>query len=140
MVARGYEDTSIRRLENYNTRNLPEVLALGAALDYRETIGAQRIHNRTFALKHYFRTKAGAHSKLVLKTPEPDSLSAGIQVVEVIGKEVVDVKNRLFDEHGIDCRPMKKFGLNAVRLSFAIFITKKQIDVLVDALVSIANS
>ncbi len=140
MVARGYEDSSIRRLENYNTRNLPEVLALGAALDYRETIGAQKIHDRTFALKHYFRDKVGTNPKLVLKTPELDTLSAGIQVVEVVGKEVVDVKNRLFNEYGIDCRPMTKFGLNAVRLSFAIFITKKQIDDLVHALETIANS
>ncbi len=140
IVARGYDDPSIRRLENYNTRNLPEVLALGAALEYRETIGAQKIHDRTFALKHYFRSKVASNSILVLKTPGLDALSAGIQVVEVIGKEVGDVKNRLFEEYGIDCRPMTKFGLNAVRLSFAIFITKKQIDFLVDALETIANT
>ncbi|MEP3208731.1 MAG: aminotransferase class V-fold PLP-dependent enzyme [Maribacter sp.] len=139
VVARGYEDTSIRRLENYNTRNLPEVLGLGAALDYRNAIGAQKIHDRTYELKHYFRNKIRDNSKLMLKTPEPDSLSAGIQVVEVLGKDVQEVKHRLFDEYGIDSRPMSKFGLNAVRLSFAIFIGKKQIDALVDALVSIAE-
>jgi len=139
VVARGYEDTSIRRLENYNTRNLPEVLGLGAALDYRNAIGAQKIHDRTYELKHYFRDKIGDNTKLILKTPEPDSLSAGIQVVEVLGKDVQEVKNRLFDEYGIDSRPMSKFGLNAVRLSFAIFITKEQIDVLVDALDTIAG-
>lgn len=140
VVARGYEDTSIRRLENYNTRNLPEVLGLGAALDYRNAIGAQKIHDRTYELKHYFKDKIKANEKLVLKTPEHDSLSAGIQVVEVLGKDVKEVKNRLFDEYGIDSRPMSTFGLNAVRLSFAIFISKKQIDTLVSALETIANS
>jgi len=138
VVARGYEDTSIRRLENYNTRNLPEVLGLGSALDYRNAIGAQKIHDRTFELKHYFRNKIKDNEKLILKTPESDALSAGIQVVEVLGKDVQEVKNRLFDDYGIDCRPMSKFGLNAVRLSFAIFITKKQIDRLVDVLENIA--
>ena len=34
MVARGYQDKSIRRLENYNTRNLPVVLGLGASIDF----------------------------------------------------------------------------------------------------------
>lgn len=140
IVARGYEDSSIRRLENYNTRNLPEVLGLGAALDYRNAIGAQKIHDRTYELKHYFRDKIKTNEKLVLKTPELDSLSAGIQVVEVVGKDVQEVKNQLFDDYGIDSRPMSKFDLNAVRLSFAIFITKKQIDVLVSALETIANS
>lgn len=140
VVARGYEDTSIRRLENYNTRNLPEVLGLGAALDYRNAIGAQKIHERSYELKHYFRNKIAANEKLILKTPELDSLSAGIQVVEVLDKDVKEVKNRLFDDYGIDSRPMSKFGLNAVRLSFTIFITKKQVDTLVSALEAISNS
>ncbi|WP_273567603.1 aminotransferase class V-fold PLP-dependent enzyme [Maribacter halichondriae] len=140
MVARGYEDTSIRRLENYNTRNLPEVLGLGAALDYRKAIGAQKIHDRAFELKHYFRDKIKGNQKLVLKTPASDEQSAAIQVVEILGKDVQEVKERLFEDHGIDCRPMSNFGLNAVRLSFAIFITKSQIDILVDALKSIVDS
>jgi len=140
MVARGYDDTSIRRLENYNTRNLPEVLGLGAALDYRKTIGAQKIHDRTFELKHYFRDKIKGHQKLIMKTPGSDELSAAIQVVEIVGKDVEEVKNRLYDDYGIDCRPMTTFGLNAVRLSFAIFITKAQVDIMADALNAIAES
>lgn len=139
IVARGYEDKSIRRLENYNTRNLPEVLGLGAALDYRNAIGGQKIHDRSYELKHYFRDAIKDNAKFVLKTPGLDSLSGSIQVVEVIGTDVQELKNRLFDEYGIDSRPMSKFGLNAVRLSFAIFITKKQIDDLVGALETIAG-
>ena len=140
IVARGYKDTSIRRLENYNTRNLPEVLGFGAALDYRESIGGKKIEARIYELKAYFRNAIKEHPKLVLKTPEPDSLSGGIQVVEVLGKDVQNVKTRLFDDYGIDCRPMSVFGLNAVRLSFAIFNTKKDIDRLVNALDTIADS
>ncbi|MGA9238151.1 aminotransferase class V-fold PLP-dependent enzyme [Robiginitalea sp.] len=140
IVARGYEDTSIRRLENYNTRNLPEVLGFGAALDYRETIRGKKIEARIYELKAYFRKAIKEHPKLVLKTPASDSLSGGIQVVEVLGKDVQDVKTHLFDDYGIDCRPMSTFGLNAVRISLAIFNTKKDIDRLVIALVTIANS
>ena len=140
IVARGYKDNSIRRLENYNTRNLPELLALGAAIDYRNTIGGEVIHNRTYELKQYFLEQIKNTERIVLKTPTNNELSAGIQVVEIIGKEVEEVKNELFDVYGIDSRPMSKFGLNAVRLSFAIFITKKDIDMLVDALNNIATS
>lgn len=139
IVARGYEDNSVRRLENYNTRNLPELLALGAALDYRNTIGGDVIHNRTYELKTYFLNQIKDTKSIVLKTPSNDELSAGIQVVEIKNKDVEDVKNMLFDDYGIDSRPMTKFGLNAVRLSFAIFITKKDIDMLVEALNNIAT-
>lgn len=140
MVARGYTDTSIRRLENYNTRNLPELLGLGAALDYRAAIGNQKIHDRTFELKHYFRNQVDKHSKLYLKTPVSDNLSAGIQIVEVVGKNVKEVKDLLFDNYGIDCRAMSGFGLNAARFSLAIFISKKQIDTLVNALKEITDA
>lgn len=140
IVARGYQDNSIRRLENYNTRNLPELLALGASLDYRDTIGEEVIHNRTYTLKKYFLEQIKDTNDIIPKTPAHDELSAGIQVVEIKGKDVGDVKNMLFDDYGIDSRPMTKFGLNAVRLSFAIFITKKDIDMLVDALKNISTS
>ncbi len=140
MVARGYKDTSIRRLENYNTRNLPELLGLGAALEYRTAIGSQKIHDRTYELKHYFRDQIKNYPKLRLKTPALDSLSAGIQTVEILGKDVKEVKKQLFEAYGIDCRPMSGFGLNAVRISLAIFISKKQIDILVNALNNIANT
>ncbi|MFS4494014.1 aminotransferase class V-fold PLP-dependent enzyme [Maribacter sp. 2308TA10-17] len=139
IVARGYEDTSIRRLENYNTRNLPEVLGLGAALDYRNAIGAQKIHDRTYELKHYFRDKIKDNKKLILKTPELDTLSAGIQVLEVKDKYMLDVQMELSYNHGIECKPVTKFGLNVIRLSFAIFNSKKQIDTLVNVLNTIAG-
>ena len=139
MVARGYDDPSIRRLENYNTRNLPEVLGLGTAIDFCNTLGLQKIHERSYALKAYFRSKIEHHPKLVLKTPALDALSAAIQVVEVVGREVKGVKEQLFDTYGIDCRPMRGFQLNALRFSFAIYITKKDIDYLVAALEDIAT-
>ena len=137
MVCKGYKDETIRRLENYNTRNLPEVLGLGASINFLNAIGLEKIHNRTYELKKYFRNKVAGNPNLKLKTPADDNLSAAIQVVEIIGKPVSRVKTRLIDQYGIDCRPRRSFGLNAVRLSFAIYITKKDIDYLVSALESI---
>lgn len=134
MVARGHKDTSIRRLENYNTRNLPEVLGLGASIQYLNSIGREKINNRTFELKAYFRSQLENNPKFNIKTPAADRLSGAIQVVEVVGKNVRNVKKKLFDTYGIDCRPMSTFGLNALRFSFAIYITKKDIDDLIDAL------
>ena len=55
IVCKGHNDKTIRRLENYNTRNLPEVLGLGASINFLNTIGIKKIHKRTFELKKYFR-------------------------------------------------------------------------------------
>lgn len=134
MVARGHNDKSIRRLENYNTRNLPEVLGLGSAVDFINKVGPTKISDRSYELKAYFSTQIKSNPNLILKTPTLDEQSAAIQVVELKDKNVRDVKNQLFDGYGIDCRPMTSFDLNALRLSFAIYITKADIDYLVVAL------
>jgi isopenicillin-N epimerase len=139
MVARGHNDKSIRRLENYNTRNLPEVLGLGSAINFINEIGLEKTQDRTYELKAYFRSKVDSNPKLRLKTPGLDELSGAIQVVEVTGKAVLQVKKQLFDRYGIDCRPMTGFKLNALRISLSIYITKKDIDYLVGSLASIAD-
>ena len=76
--------------------------------------------------------------RFTLKSPVSDSLSSAIQVVEINGKEVKVVKEKLWEDYGIDCRPMTSHDLNALRLSFAIYITKKDIDYLVSALQEVA--
>ena len=139
IVARGHTDKSIRRLENYNTRNLPEVLGLGSSIDFINTIGIKKITSRTFELKEYFRSKVENDPKFKLKTPELNEQSAAIQVVEVVGMNVGDVRDALLEDYGIDCRPMTSFKLNALRLSFAIYITKNDIDELIHALESLAG-
>lgn len=138
MVARGYTNTTIRRLETYNTRSLPEILGLGSAIDFINKVGPDTIHQRTFELKSYLRKKLADNDKFKLKAPADDELSGAIQSVEVVGKNVAEVKDQLYTDFGIDCRPMSKFGLNALRISLSIYITRKDIDYLVDALASIA--
>ena len=140
IVCRGHKDQSIRRLENYNTRNLPELLGLGRAIEFYNRIGKQKIHDRSFELKNYFRSKIEAIPSLQLKTPALDAVSAAIQVVEIIDKNVNDAKEYLSDDYNIDCRPMSTFDLNALRFSLAIYITKADIDYLADALETYSNS
>lgn len=140
IVCRGHNNTSIRRLENYNTRNLPEILGLGAAIDFCNQIGKDEIHRRSYELKKYFRSKLENNSAFKLKSPVSDNLSAAIQVVEIINQDVREVKEQLFEKYQIDCRPMSTFGLNALRISLAIYITKEDIDYLVDAMTSISKN
>ncbi|MEO0340762.1 MAG: aminotransferase class V-fold PLP-dependent enzyme [Bacteroidota bacterium] len=139
IVCRGWKDKSVRRFENYNTRNLPELLGLGAALDYRKKIGAQQIEERVYDLKSYFRNALKEDERFILKSPASNDLSAGIQTVEVKDKAVGAVRSQLRDRYQIDCRPMFSHDLNALRISLAIFITKADIDYLLDALRTIAD-
>jgi selenocysteine lyase/cysteine desulfurase len=134
IVASGYQDKSIRRFENYNTRNLPEVLGLGTAIDFSNMLGMERKEARIFELKRYFRGKLSDKPHYKIKTPAPDSLSSGITTVELEGHEVRDVERKLSRDYGINCRPMSSFGLNGLRISLSIFNTKKDVDYLVHSL------
>ena len=134
VVAKGWRDKSIRRLENYNTRNLPELLGQGMAVDYYNLIGAEKREARMRDLKAYFRGSLEADDRFAFKTPVHKDLSCAIQNVEVVGKKVGEVKQKLFDDFGIDCRPMSSHGLNGLRISLSVFTTKKDVDYLVDAL------
>ncbi len=134
IVANGYKDKSIRRLENYNTRNLPEVLGLGSALSFHKLIGSEKIQSRGLALKSYFKSKLEGDSNFKFKSPAPNQLSAAIQTVELVGKDVNKVKDELFDSYGIDTRPMSTYELNGLRISFAIYNTKDDVDYLVNSL------
>lgn len=129
-----FKDPSIRRLENYNTRNYPEMLGMGTAVDYYNLIGAEKREARLRDLKAYFRGKIENDSRFKLKTPGAEDLSCAIQNVEVIGKKVGDVKKVLFDKHMIDCRPIGSHGINGVRISLSVFTTKADVDYLIDAL------
>jgi selenocysteine lyase/cysteine desulfurase len=134
IVARGWEDRSIRRLENYNTRNLPEVLGLGVALDFQRLIGPERAQERILGLKHLLRGELERDPRFAIKTPSPDTLSAGITTVELVGRDVREVAKALSDRHRIDCRPMSSHGLNGVRISLSVFNSEDQVALLVRGL------
>ncbi len=138
IVCNGHTDNTIRRLENYNTRNLPEVLGLGAAIQFHQLIGSEKIEARTIELKNYFRSKFEGNQKYQLNTPASNQLSGAIQTLELVGKDVNEVQETLFEKFGIDTRPMSTFGLNGLRISLAIYNTKDDIDYLTNAIESIS--
>lgn len=129
-----FRDTSIRRLENYNTRNYPELLGLGTAVDYYNLIGAEKREARLRDLKKHLRAGLVGNPKFKIKTPAHDELSCAIQNIEVVGQKATEVKKKLFDNYMIDCRPISGFGINGVRISLSVFTTKSDVDYLLKAL------
>ena len=134
IVCRGWDDPSIRRLENYNTRNLPEVLGLGVAFDFQNLLGPDRRQTRIFELKKYLRDLISDDPAFAIKTPASDELSAGITTIEVVGRDVKEVATTLAERYRIDCRPMTSHGLNGLRISLSIFNSEDQVDTLVGGL------
>jgi len=138
IVCRGWENRSIRSFENYNTRNLPEVLGLGVAFDFQNLLRPERRQARIFQLKAFFRDRIGDDPAFAFKTPASDELSCGITTIELVGRDVREVAKVLGEQYRIDCRPMTTHDLNGLRISLSVFNTEDQVDVLVAALRDIA--
>lgn len=134
VVTQGWQDESIRRLENYNTRNLPEVLGLGVALEFQRLLGPQRRTDRLRELTRRLRDALADDPRFVFKTPAGAGLSAGIATVEVVGRDAREVAAELAERRRIDCRPMTLLDLNGLRISMSVFTTEDQVDVLASAL------
>ena len=140
IVCRGYDDPTIRRFENYNTRNLPELLGLGTALDFQNLITPQAIATRIRQLKNHFLTQISNRPHLKLKTPSHPNLSAGIQVIELLDHSAVQTAQRLMTDHHINLRPMPMHNLNALRISLSIYTTKQDINHLLQTLDTLATT
>ena len=141
IVSAGYYNSdTATRFENYNTRNMPELLGLGSAIDFHNFLGGENKAKRIYQLKQYLRKRVSEQPFLRLKTPASDSLSAGITDVEVLGMDVREVAKRLEVDYQLACRPMWTHNLNALRISHSIFNTKEELDYLVASLSEIRKS
>jgi selenocysteine lyase/cysteine desulfurase len=134
---RSYKRPGLKKIEDYNTRNLPELLGLGAALQFHEMIGLENSISRIQFLIEKFVEAIKDDPALVIKTPLHPELSHQILTVQKKETGVSDIKNALFDTHKIDVRGMYSHGINGVRISFSIYHDESDINAIVKALKSI---
>lgn len=125
---------SARMFEDYGTRNLPEVLALGDAIDFQQSLGEEAKERHHHALWEHLRATVEANPKLVWRSPTQWELSAALYAIEVRGETSRDVFDRLFKEHGYVFRPFDSLGLDTLRISPNIANTTTELDRLVDLL------
>ncbi len=108
---------TVRRFEDYGTRNLPEVMALGDALAFQDSIdsSAREAHHR--AIWARMKDAVEATPGLTWRSPRQWELSAALYLVEVEGVTSADLFRRLYDEHGVAFRAFRTQGLDGARLS-----------------------
>ncbi len=125
---------SARKYEDYGTRNLPEVLALGNAIEFQQNLGAaaREAHHR--ALWERARAAVAAERGLRWRSPATWELSAALWSIEVAGRSSKAVFDRLFREHGFVFRAFDLPDLDAVRISPNAANTAGEIERLVRAL------
>lgn len=125
---------SARKFEDYGTRNLPEVLALGDSIDFQQHLGAaaKEAHHRV--LWEHARAAVDAHPRLTWRSPATWELSSALWAVEVEGESSKDAFDRLFRDHGFVFRAFDLPDLDTLRISPNVANTARDIDRLFQAL------
>jgi selenocysteine lyase/cysteine desulfurase len=106
-----------RVYEDYGTRNLPEVLALGDALAFQRSMGEERKDARYRELFHLLREQVEERPGLRWRSPKTWEMGGILVAVQLLDAEAGEVSQMLFREHGVVVRPFPQPELNTLRVS-----------------------
>lgn len=128
------------------TRDVAGILGHGAAIDFHNAIGRERIEARCRQLSMRVRQHLQKIPRLRLLTPEQHELSSGIVTFSVDGMRNSDVHKRLWEEYSIEAKVAQgtyaftevqgELGesYNALRFSTHIHNNESHVDKLAEAL------
>ena len=117
-----------RIFEDYGTRNMPELLALGDAIAFNMRIAAEKREARLRHLWQFFRQRVLAHPKLEWRSPQHWPISASLYAVEVKGQKSTDVARLLFEKEGFVMRPFATSELNTLRITPNVFSAEEEME------------
>ena len=116
----------IKQFEDYGTRNLPELMTLGNAIDFQKELGLENSIRRRNELKQYFRKKVEERDDIIWSSPEAQDVS--LFAIEIKGKKAGEISKDLYENHGFVFRPFQSESRNTIRISMNINNTREEID------------
>lgn len=128
-----------RIYEDYGTRDLPGLLALGDAIDFQSAIGDRARREGLSGLRQALQTGVEVTPGLVWRSPEAWEMGASLVAVEVEGLASPAFFERARRERGLVFRPFSTLGLNTVRISPNLITTREEIGVFLETAASAAS-
>jgi len=130
------------------TRNVPQFLGHGVAMDFHNIIGRRRVEQRCRELSGYLRRRMRDSTGYRLLAPAAGTLSSGITTYALPSGCCGDIAARLYKEYSVVIKPVAATyvvsegiasdNYNAVRISTHIYNTEAEIDRACDLLKKMA--
>ena len=134
----GMADTDIRKLNHTGTHPVHTDLSVDNAIDFHESIGAERKEARLRYLQRYWTTPVRGVPNIMVNTPSDPKRSCAIANVGVSGMKPADLAKTLFDRYKVWTVAIDTANVHGVRVTPQLFTTPKELDVLVRALKELA--
>jgi selenocysteine lyase/cysteine desulfurase len=132
---------SAKRFETFSQRADALILALGEAINFQTAIGKPRVEQRVKSLASYLKNRLREIPGLRLHTNTDEYLSAGLTAFSIKGVNPEDVVNYVREKYNIVVRSTgnAERGTLGVRVSTHIFVSTKDIDLLVQGVKEVAG-
>lgn len=133
------DGTDIRKFESLGTRSFASEMAIGAAVDFHDTMGSPRKEARLRMLKNYWVDQVRQHPKISFNQPASSHLSCAIASIAVAGKKPEEVSGELFSKYKIHTVAINWENIHGVRVTPNVYTSKKDLDKLAGAILAIAG-
>lgn len=117
---------SARKFEDYGTRNLPEVLTLGKALEFQNRIDESSRIEKLKSLRAHALKLTHENPNTAWRSPLDWELSGSLFVIELKNRTPSVFAKKVFENHGFVFRPFDNYS--TIRISPNVFNTKDELD------------
>ncbi len=134
------ESNDIRKFESLGTRSFAIEQAIGQAIDFHLSIGAQLKQDRLQFLKTYWTDAVKDHKKIKIPTDTHPSRSCALSLVNIDGMTPGELSEALHNKFKIHTTAIEYHNVKGVRVTPHIYVVKSDLDRLITALHTLANT
>lgn len=134
MAEGGKPSDGISRLSHIGTHPVHTDLAIDAAIDFYNMLGAERKEARLRYLQNYWTSQVRELPHIIMSTPADPVRVCGIATVGTKGMKPPALADTLFKNYRIYTAPINGSGVYGCRVAPNVFTTTEELDVLVNAL------
>jgi selenocysteine lyase/cysteine desulfurase len=130
---------NVRKFEELSIQLLPNILGLGHAIDFHMKIGRHNKEERLRHLRRFWTEKVRDVKGLKFNTPFNEDQCCVIVNISLANWKPSDLEAELFRRFKIHSITVNTKNLEGIRITPNIYTTKKELDVLVNALHELQN-
>lgn len=131
------QSDDIRKFEAQGTRDVPAELAIGQAIEFHLSIGAERKFERLHYLKQYWVERVKDVEGIAFYCPENPAFSGALTTFGIIGKTANDIHDHLWKSARIHTTTISHEGIEGVRVTPNVYTSIEDLNTLVRAIKSI---
>ena len=133
------DGNDIKKFESLGTRSFASEMAIGAAVDFHNVIGAKRKEARLRYLKNYWAEKAAKLPGARMTTSLKPQYSCAIANIGFEGWEAQQIEARLFDKYKIHTVSIIYEKVNGIRVTPNVYTSLQDLDFLARGLEEISK-